>query len=379
MSPDDVYSVAEEIDYKVVKSYLRSRGWTGANTPRDDVAVFRRDGAEVVLPLDRTLTDYVPAMVMLARRVAAAEDRGVEAVLSDLTAARADRHRAALVGPDTLGLDAVARTVDGLTRVFLAAACSAVSPRSFHPRMTLAEAEAFLGATRFTAIERGSVVLVVDTPTEVSDTRNGFGRHVSETLLRSLSHLSMALRADVPQRVLEPTPTDPIVSANLCEAVLRMVPQDEAADLRFEVAWSAAVPSEGGAPTAVAFDREMYEGLESLATALRPSARTQAMPFIGWVSELRGAPGPWGMEGPVVITVVLEGGSMLRATADLDASDYAVAAVAHVSAAPVHFIAELHRIRRGHQLRAIRNLDIWHPDEEPEAPTSPPLSRTGSE
>ncbi len=356
-----MHARAAALSYEDARRYVESRGWARVPTRRTEVGVFRLRDHEAHLPMDTSLRDYASAMVLFARAVAEAEGRSVERVIADLAAARSDRHRPARVGPaDASGasLEAASAMLDGVSRSLLSAACSAVQPRAFHPRMSLGDAQAFLAQTRFSHTETGSFVMVVDTPTEVEGTREGFGRAASELLMRSLSHLATSIRAGTPHRVTEPQAGEPQVSANLCEALLWMAPPNEAADLRFEVAWSPLLPAPKELASVVTIDRHMYEAVESLAAAMRPST-TSAHPWhAGWVKELRGNLGDSGhMEGEVVFALLEDETRSVRAKAYLDPDLYQRALEAHAKAELVTVIGELHRVRRDFVLRNVTDIE----------------------
>jgi hypothetical protein len=258
---------------------------------RTDIGIFHREGHEALLPMDTALRDYAGAMVQFARRIAEAEGRAVDRVLRDLVAPDVDRHRPARLGPNDAGLEAATSLLDGIGRALLASACSTLQARSFHPRMTLSEAESFVSATRFASTEAGSFVVVIETPIEVENARPGFGRDVSVTLMRSLAHIATSLRNGTPDRIVNPESDEPQVSSNLCEAILRMAPQSEISDLRFTVAWSALVSPPAEVPTSVSVDRTMYEPLENVASQLRPSKSSARHEYLGFVKELKGTAG----------------------------------------------------------------------------------------
>jgi hypothetical protein len=366
MTDDVAYALAAQLNYEHARRYVESRGWTREKSRRADLGIFRFGQHEAVLPMDTELRDFSSAMIMFARRVSEVEGRSVEQVLSDLTAANMDRHRPARVSAsDAPGasLDAASAMLDGISRALLSAACSALQPRAFHPRMTLSSAESFIADARFMNTEAGSFVMVVDTPTEVEGARPGFGRESSVLLVRSLAHIARAIRAGTPDRVANPEPGEPQVSANLCDAILQMAPANEAADLRFAVSWSPLVAPAENVPMTVTIDRHMYEAVEKLARQMRPSESNAPKRYLGMVRELKGTPGPTGIEGEVVFVLVSEDGTPTRAKAQLNPEQYFTAITAHATPRPVVVEAERHRVSRGYELRNITGVWVY---QEPE-------------
>ncbi len=360
MSEDESYALAARVDYADAMRYAKSRGWVRADFPRMDIGIFHRGEHEAVLPMDPALRDYASSMLRFAEVLAQAEGLSPERVLQDLVTTKVDRHRPARVGTNDASLGAAVSLLEGIQRALLASACTALQPRPFHPRMSLSQAEEFVAATRFRNTEVGSFVVVIDTPLEVDNTRPGFGREVSTTLMRSLIHIAHALRMDAADRIVNPRPGDPQVSSNLCEAILRMAPASESSDLRFDVAWSPLVAPPPNIPREISIDRTMYEQLEQVASQLRPSRSTARSQYLCVVKELKGSISLEGRpEGETVFLLLLEDETEVRAKAYLGAADYQVAVAAHSSSSLLIIDAELHGIRRGYELRNLTAIKPW--------------------
>jgi hypothetical protein len=365
-----LYELAARVEYGNARRYVLSRGWAQSTSRRMDIGIFRLGKLgrehEAVLPMDTSLRDYMGAMIQFARRVAEAEGRAVEQVLRDLVATNVDRHRPARLGAPDASLEAALSMLEGIQRALLASACSVLQARPFHPRMTLSEAEAFMSATRFTSTEVGSFVMVIDTPLEVDHARPGFGREASLTLMRSLAHIAGSIRVGSPERIVNPQVGEPTVSSNLCEAILRMAPQSEAADLRFAVSWSPLMAPPVDVLREISIDRTMYEPLERAASQLRPSPSTERSWHFGYIKELKGTPSADGPpEGEAVLSLLMEDGTMIRARAILDAGQYQTAILAHGTSRPLVMEAELHRVRRGSELRKITSFELLQNESTP--------------
>ncbi|WP_257452714.1 hypothetical protein [Archangium lipolyticum] len=362
MNAEQLLALGNRVDYQNVRAYLEARGWNRIPSRRLQAAIYRigqAPVAEVQVPLDRDLIDYGEAMVEVARRVAEYEQRSMESLLRDLLRPRWDLIRFALEGEETRdggirlgnGLD----LVNGVRKALLASACSIKRPgTTFHPRMTLAEADAFLQECRLGQTELGSFVLTVEAPLDVTPQRSAreesFGRRASLLLLRSVAHVAAAVRAGAPERVLEPASGEPVVSANLCEALVEMMPRDESADLRLRSSWSPLLPVEPEVPSEVHVDRNMYEAIEKMAHQLRPSRGAQPNQFVGRVVELMGEPGEYGeVEGAVVLQAQVED-ELLKVRVTLGATDYRQATAAHLEQRYVTVKGVLRRGPRVHQL-----------------------------
>lgn len=369
MKGEQLLQLGNRVDYLDVRAYLESRGWSRVPSRRSYAAIYRSQGespGEVQVPLDRGLADYGEAMVVIARRLSAYEHRPVESILHDLLQPRRDLLRFGLEGEvardGSINLAAGLGLVSGVRKALLASACSVKRPRAFHPRMSMTEADAFLRECRLGQTEVGSFVLTVETPLDIEPQRPAseepFGRQTAILFLQSVQHLTESVRAGEPQRVVEPEPGELVVSANLCEALVEMMPPDESADLRLRGSWSPLLRVGAHVPSEVHVDRDMYESIERVARQLRPARESQPDQFVGQVVELMGEPGEQGdIEGPVTLQVQV-GDELLKVRVALGPLDYQKAATAHLGQGYVSVKGILRRGPRVHRIEQPSGFEI---------------------
>ncbi|AKT37192.1 hypothetical protein [Chondromyces crocatus] len=335
MSQDQTFLTASSVDWTDLQQYLASRGWTRARSRRDDVDIFRHEGREVLVPLDRSLADYEEAIATAAERIASAEARSPEAVLADLTCPRADRVRVGRTDEGseegTLGLLDGASLLAGVRRALLASACSVERPDArFHPRMTLKSAEAFVDRCRLGQTERGSFVLTLLCPLDappVDDPMAPFARRAVAQLLNSIYRAVALLRQGERERLLD-GPEPPVITANLCEALVEMMPADQRGDLWVGASWSPLV-NPPQIPSRVQVDRALFPMFEDLSQRLRPPSAPRQDRFVGKVIELRGEANEHGaLEGEVVLLLQV-GEELIRTRCTLDPTGYEKAIEAH--------------------------------------------------
>jgi hypothetical protein len=365
-------TLAASVSYQALRDYLAARRWQGVPSRLGYAALYRSpgDGAiEVQIPLDLELADYADAITLAARRISGFEGRAVEEVLRDLLRPRSDTIRYALSGGSTetgtIGLIAGLSLVEGALKSLLASACSVRRPRRFHPRMTLADAESYVRGCRLGQTEIGSYVLTVDAPLDIHEQLDAhdipFGRRATTLLFESTAYLARAIRQGEAARVLDGPADAPLVSANLCEALVEMMPPDESAGLRLTGAWSPLIPAPASLPVAVHFDRTMFESVERLAQQLRPSQSSERAHFVGKVVELSGAPNPTGqLEGDVILQIQADD-QLLEVRVTLGPEVYAHAGAAHLSQQYVSVHGQLQRGRRTHSLRNPTDFTVLPP------------------
>lgn len=369
---DRIADLAAAIGYQELRDYLVARRWQSVPSRLGHAAIYRSPEAgtvEVQIPLETGLADYADAITLAARRISGFEGRTVEQVLRDLLRPRVDTVRYALTGAatesGTIGLTAGLALVQGALKSLLASACSVQRPRRFHPRMTLGDAESYVRACRLGQTEIGSFVLTVDAPldihAQIDPGEVPFGRRATACLFESTAYLARSIRRGEASRVLDELPDAPPVSANLCEALVEMMPADEAADLRLTGAWSPLIPAPASLPDAVHFDRTMFESVERLAQQLRPSHGAEPAQYVGKVVELSGASNTAGqLEGDVILQVQVDD-QLLKVRVTLGPESYTEAGKAHLGQQYVSVHGQLHRGRRVHALRGPSNFRVLPP------------------
>lgn len=357
-------ALATKVHALDLRAYLAARQWIEYPSRHDYVAIYRIERNEVLVPLDKTLADYTQAIVRAAKRIAEVEARSPDQVLRDLLHARTDVLRFALVGGAAAGgsVDMISGVAlaSGALHALRASASSVVKPQRYHPRMTLTDSDAFIKACRFGQTEIGSFVLTVEAPLEVDQvalsagmTGDPFGRRTTSHLLQATNALASAIRRGTERRLVEAD--HPLVSANLCDAIIEMAPRDESLDIRLASSWSPAVPAPDAVPNVTIIERSMFERIASIGDHLRPRPAPTQSVFIGRVTDLHGEVGPSGLEGDVTMRAQV-GAELLMIKFSLNHSEYQEAVKAHGEEEHVYVRGVLHRRARSNLLTDIADF-----------------------
>jgi hypothetical protein len=376
MTPDPKPEAVARLSALEVKRYLLAMGWERAVSRTADVGIFRRAGSEddeIVLPLSLDFADVSEAMVRAVEAIARFEQRPVAQVLRDLRRPRSDVLRFAVESRDTedggIGLDEGLALLSGSKKALLAAACSVKRPQRFHPRMTLRDAETFVRSCRLGQTEHGSFVATIECDLDVDDEMSRFplvdddgvgpfGRKATTLLMQSVARVVDAIRADDARALTEPPPGAPVVSANLCEAIVEMMPAQDDAGLRIRSSWSPLIAAPRDVAAAVRIEGSYRGAIEEVVRALRP--RTSPTPdlYVGKVDALQGDMGPDGrMQGEVVLAAQVED-AVLKMRFELGAEAYAVAGSAHLEGRYVSVRGVLKRGARVHRLEGATGFAI---------------------
>jgi hypothetical protein len=354
------------------RQYALAAGWQRLELSIRDtpgffgrVAAFERpedSNVQVLIPLDEQTADYDARMGEAAEAIARWEKRSVMQVANDLLYAASDllrfRVASAAVEDGSLPLDDGLRLLEGMRTAILAAAHSVISPSRYHKRMSKGDAEQFLSACRMGQTERGSFVATVACPLRAVEgdlplldaNEDPFARKATTLLMRSAAELVSAIETDQVPAMVESNKRDPKISANLCDALVRMRPSKDGAELTIAASWSKLRAVTAAQGTGIVRIRSTYFPLiEEIYNELRPGLDATPDTFYGFVDTLDGEPGLGGqVEGDVILRILVgdEEDKLIRAKTTLDAAAHAIAVEAYRTQTAIQVDGTLTRGKR---------------------------------
>jgi hypothetical protein len=365
-------TLLRQVTSQRMRAYAQANGWRRVAGVNGGIALFDHPGAswdQLLVPMDETYDDYDRSVLEVIRTLSGFESRAPWEVLNDLLMFDSDvlrfRVGSAAARRGTLPLSEGIRLLEGARRSLLAAASSVIDPVSHHPRMTRAEALQFVNACQMGQTERGSFTATVSCPLHAveEDPRSlgdvePFARSATSFLMRSLHRVVVAIEADEVSAVFRQDDSAPTLSANFCDALLKMQPPEESSTLTVSATWASTLPPRPETPTRVRVKHEYFSIVEEISRRLRPVKAPAASLFVGYVETLNGQPGDDGrMQGETTLSTIHEE-EMIKARADLGPDDYQKAVDAHRTAAPVRFKGILHRGHRVHRVAEIHDFSI---------------------
>jgi len=365
--------LAHRVTPPALKSYVEALGWQPVTNRRTNVAVFHRPDSklhQVLVPLDEGFTDYAEMVEEAVRRLAEYENSSLCAVLERLVLPPSDIVEIRESGPDaengTLPLLAAAHLILGARKALLALAHSVIQPQPYHPRLSRADAEQLVNACRFGQTQGGSFKMTIAVPLDAVPTEEHlfgrempFTRRVTTALMDTLARLSLAAERQQGEDLLKPGAV-PLLSANLCDALVMMAPVSERSNLTFSTVWgNAGIPAPNGVSARpVSFRGETFRLAQSLVSRLRALPRPELSWFVGFVDVLSGVPTEDHRRAGEVLVTLLQEDETLKARLNLSADDYAKADRAHMTNSPVLFEGILSRSARGGQVEQVRYFEI---------------------
>jgi len=362
--PEDILQL---IKPQQVRSYAIAKGWCRVLNVNGGIALFTHPGGQwdqLIVPMDESFDDYANRLRDVVENLAGFESRPVAEVLNDLLTPEADilRYRIASLatGRGSIPLMEGIRLLEGAKRSILAAACSVVNPIAHHARMSRTEAQQLLGACHLGQTERGSYAVSVSCPLRAVEQdktlfpdSEPFTRRTVSTLMRSLSRMVTSIEADTVPSVFETHENQPVLSVNLCEALLQMQPAEEDSHLDVKVSWATTLKQQDPIPTIVRIKHEYFPIIEDISKKLRPAQAPAASLFVGNIDNLGGEPGADGrMQGEATLSVMYEE-QMQLVRVDLSPDDWRTAHVALGVHGIVKFQGILYRGTRVHRITDI--------------------------
>jgi hypothetical protein len=368
MSNEDLpKDILQLIKPQQVRSYALAKGWQRIPGVNGRIALFDHPNGnwdQLIVPMDESFDDYANRLRDVIANLATFESRPVAEVLNDLITPDSDilRYRVASLatGRGSIPLMEGIQLLEGAKRSILAAACSVVNPISHHPRMSRTEAQQLLSACHLGQTERGSYSVSVSCPLRAVEqdqallpANEPFTRQAVVTLMRSLSRIVVAIEADTIPNVFLESPQEPVISANLCQALLQMQPQDENSELDVKVSWATTLPPQVPIPSRVRIKQEYFSYIEDVSKKLLPAEAPAAAPFVGYIVKLGGDPGEDGrMQGEAELSVIYED-QMLIVRVILSPDHWLAAHAALGTHGIVRIKGILHRGTRVHRITNI--------------------------
>ena len=293
--PDDLLDAVEP---RQLVEYAKSTGWRLIvdSGLRPGIALYDSPDeslAQILVPLKTTFVDYGRRIADAVHVLAEKERRPELDVLYDLLRVDADVVRFRIVSTEVargeLPLEEALDLLVGARQALLSAACSVISPSTHHHRLSRGQAEQMIASCRLGQTERGSFTVAIVCPlgsvaaSEASSCEDDpFPRKVTRLLMRSAARIVRSIESDAASSLFGAPESDeePVVSSNLCDALLRMRPPQEKTALTVSCTWTPSVPlpAQGLMPREVTFQQEHFLVLETICQRHRPARRE---------------PGPW--------------------------------------------------------------------------------------
>ena len=352
-------------------TYLRARGWSTAASDTAFAVFERLEGGqkvEVEVPLRSSAGDYERRVAELLYNLELLEHRSQLDIYRDIFHANLDVVRLSVDVPDSgrVGLEEASALFSATRDLVLAAACSAHTRRAYFPHRKPPRAVEYVRRVRLAAPEAGSFVVVLESP--VAPALSTMPAHldpVTEPFERTAVVMLATAGARVRQSISETTATGTLdrfadavpvgVNANYCDALARLLEEDDGRNVTLSFAWAASRPIQSPTPSRLAFSRNEAEILRAAARYLKERAPIAGFELAGPIVRLESAAPATG--GEVAIAGLVDE-AIRQVVVSLGAEDYKLAMYAHQQELEVSVEGELGREGRSYRLSNPRMFAI---------------------
>ena len=341
-----------------LSAYARIAGWSCLGSYREHSDIYSGDTLpEIIVPRTTRLGDYASAVAALIETFAQVADQDELTVYRSLTIADRDaiRIRAAESDDGSLSLNDGVNLIEGARNMVLAAACSLEHPRPVYRAGANRDAAELLRQMRLGQTDQGSFVVTLLTPvvpppmqpaqlalfkaSEASGDHNApVVRRMTRRLVEALTAVRRATEGagSGDGRVFGETMASG-VSANLCEALVKIIEPFPALDIG--VSWARTRPMTTPEVT-FRFGQPDAALLDEAARLLRERAPKPDICLYGFVHILERDEEK--ADGTIKLRTEIDGQPQ-SVMAVLDQADYERAAQAHIDQALVVLKGDLER------------------------------------
>ena len=339
-------------------AYARGEGWRKVEAYGLHADVYVGDGKpEIILPRTDRLADYAAVVSRLIGVFSDVNERDELPTYRDLVGADRDVVRVRAIGADgdgSITLDAGVELVCQAREMLLAAACATkMPPQSVYRAGANKEASEYMQRVRLGQTEHGSFVVTLMAPVPLmlqpllDETWASFAdepmerkvtRRLVEALEASRNAVELAHSGDGTSAFENAICKG--VSANMCEAVAKLIEQSDG--LEISVSWARTRPTPE-ARRKIDFSDSDAAVLKEAARAFRAKQPRPGVILFGSVHKLKRD--QYDIEGLVTFKAEVDD-KVQSVNAVLDQNNYSVAVRAHDARNPVVVTGDLERVKQ---------------------------------
>ena len=353
-----------------LSAYARAAGWRRHEPYREHSDVYVGESRpDIIVPRTERLGDYASVVAGLVETFAGAADQDELTVYRSLVTADRDvvRVRAAESDDGGVALEDGLHLVGGARDLVLSAACSLREPQPVYRAGANREAADLLKQMRLGQTDQGSFVVTLLTPVvpppmaalfpDPDDRNAPIERRMTRRLVEAVTAARQATEraAAGEDGAFEETVASG-VSANLCEALVRIIEPFPTLDVG--VAWARTRPV-ATAGVVVRFGRADAALLREAARSLRERAPRPDVRLYGLVRRLKR--GEVSSDGTISLLTKIDG-QRQSVAAVLERADYELAVQAHRDRTAVVLSGDLERMGQRWRLLNPRLEDVLRDD-----------------
>lgn len=354
-----IYSInlkdlTEKINPLAFVKYLTSTGWTVFPTKKDYIKIFQfksvsDDFYQVIIPMDRTLSDYKSAMFSAIEKVSIAEKQSTEQLMLYLLNPNTDILKIRLVKNNTengsITIDDGIRIYENAKKLLVATAQDIINPKRYHLGRIDDTVSKFIDNCKFGQTEIGSYVVSIVCPFAEIDEKKSFrelGIFSEETecahsLTRQVTNRLMTNIASIKNTIdrgdydkLTAQSGNSIISANFFEALIGLNLNSEGTNLEFIAQWSPSVKMNRTDHSRIKLSYDYYQPISNTISKLKETTK-QSVKIVGRIKKLESSPDlETRTSGKITVLYLDDNNKKKTTTINLSREDYQNAIRAHI-------------------------------------------------
>lgn len=365
----DFLGMTEKINPLAFAKYLKDTGWSLFPSKKTYVKIYQYDKQDdfyqVVIPMEKRLSDYREAMYKAITTVAEVENKAVEQVMLYLLNPNTDILKIRLERKDmeagSILFDDAIRMYENAKKLLAAAALDILHPRKYHQGRTDDAVSQFLSECRFGQTEIGSYVVSVVCPFAELDEKDGYKqlsifsdeeqcaasltRQITSRIMENICLIKMHIDEGNLDDLLSKT-EESVISANFYEALAGLNLDADGANVEFIAEWSPVVKNKRGVQSRVLLTHDYYQPIEIVAEKLKEKKKTSTK-ILGRINKLESSPDvEKRKEGRITVVYLDDNDKKRITTVQLEKSDYDKAIEAHEKGLYVEISGNLTRSKR---------------------------------
>lgn len=358
-----------------LKDFLRSRGWSLIDAAfHDGLYVLNNEQykrRQLGFPIDDSAVDYADCVETVISKLVEIENTSCRNLLSELSEMKDDTIGFRIVDNRDerafISLNYALDAIKGAKDMLLAAACSAVKPQIHHPKMNRQEAQQMVENSRFRHTETGSFVIKVSTPvkaldvySDVFENTTPFVRQATLLINQSVHQLVTAIQTDKMEQLITEVKQEekPLLSTNLCKALLNFQEENNHADLYLNFQWASIIAKPSTVTNSIKIQKDYYSRIEDIRKELKNYEIDKEDIFVGTVEQLLGNLDQNEQRaGDVLLDLYQQDGESIRVRVNLKAEWHDLAIEAYKNAG--YYIQIKGRLMAGNQPRIMKDVAFF--------------------
>lgn len=364
-----IYSInlkdlTEKISPHAFAKYLSSTGWTIFPTKKDYIKIFQFKSTEddfyqIIIPMDRTLSDYKSAMYEAVETVSVVEKQSTEQLMlyllnpnTDILKIRLDKNN---IETGSITIDDGIRIYENAKKLLIATAQDIINPKRYHQGRVDDTISKFIDNCRFGQTEIGSYIVSIVCPFAEIDEKKSFRqlsifseeeecahsltRQVTNRLMTNIASIKSSIDSGDYSKLATPTGNS-LISANFLEALIGLNLNSEGTNLEFIAQWSPSVKMNRTNHSKIMLSYDYCQPISNTISKLKETTK-QTVKIVGRIKKLESSPDlETRTSGKITVVYLDDNGNKKTSVINLSKDDYQNAIKAHTEGNHVEITGE---------------------------------------